>query len=74
MDGSFEAELKNVLVADILTTEDDRPPCMEDIENYPNLEGIVTFNELNEDKIEMILSAELAWNQVNEYSTAPRGQ
>ena len=31
LDGSFKVQLTNVLVGDILSTEDDRPPCLEDI-------------------------------------------
>ena len=61
LDGSFKVQLTNVLVGDILSTEDDRPPCLEDIQDYPHLEGIVTFTELENDNIDMIISAEHAW-------------
>ena len=61
LDDSFKVHLRNVLVGEILSTEADRPPCLEDIQDYPHLEGIVTFTELEDSDIEMIISAELAW-------------
>jgi hypothetical protein len=58
---SFDSDLtisvKKALVSEILTTSNDRPPCNEDVEGLENMEGIVSFHELDSDLIGVILSA-----------------
>ena len=54
-------ELRDALVSDILTTELDRPPMLEDIEDLDYMEGIVSFPELEDERIGVVLSARHAW-------------
>ena len=65
LDGSFSIDLKNTLVGDILTTEGDRPPTQIDIEDSPEWEGVVHFNELDEAHMGLVISARHAWTWVS---------
>ena len=49
------------MVGDVLTTGFDRPPKVEDLENLPHLEGIVGFDELEHENVELILGADMAF-------------
>ena len=73
LDRSFTLELERVLVNDILTTESDRPPIQSDIERYPFMEGTVGFEELEDDHIGLILSAQYAhtWELGERLSDGP---
>ena len=57
IDQSFSIDMKGSLVGEILTTESDRPPTQEDIENNPMFEGTVHFNELEDAHVGVIISA-----------------
>jgi hypothetical protein len=61
LDGSFTLELRDALVSDILTTDKDRPSNLEDIEGLDYMEGTVSFPELEDDRIGVILLARHAW-------------
>jgi hypothetical protein len=57
---SFDSDViisvKKALVSEI-TTSNDKPSCNEDVEGLENMEGIVSFHELDSDLIGVILSA-----------------
>jgi hypothetical protein len=61
---SFDSDtcisVRGALVSEILTTSNDRPPQNEDIEGLENMEGVVSFRELDDDLIGVILSAKHA--------------
>ena len=61
IDESFSIDMKNTLVGEILTTEADRPPSQEDIENNPLFEGTVYFHDLDDAHIGVVISARHAW-------------
>ena len=61
IDESFSLDMKNTLVGEILTTEADRPPMQDDIENNPLFEGTVYFHELDDAHVGVIISARHAW-------------
>ena len=61
IDESFSLYMKNTLVGEILTTEADRPPTQDDIENNPLFEGTVYFHELDDAHVGVIISARHAW-------------
>ena len=61
LDGTFSLELKDALVSDILTTDKDRPPTLEDVENLDFMDGVVSFQELDDERIGVVLSARHAW-------------
>ena len=73
LDGSFKLDLKRVLVGHILTTEHDKPPSQSDIEQHPFLEGAVSFAELDDDHIGLMLSARQAflWERGERLSDGP---
>jgi hypothetical protein len=48
---------KNALVSEILTTSNNRPRSNEDVEGLESMEGIVSFQELDDELIGVILSA-----------------
>ena len=58
---SFESKVsvsvRGALVSEILTTANDRAPSNEDIEGLVNMEGVVSFRELESELIGVILSA-----------------
>ena len=47
LDGTFSLDLKDALVGEILTTEQDKLPSYADIEGLDFMEGTVTFPELD---------------------------
>ena len=61
LDSTFKLDVRKALVAEILTTENDKPPTQGDVEEHSFLEGTVHFEELDTDHIGMILSARHAW-------------
>ena len=61
LDGTFFLELWDAHVSDILTTDKDRPPTLEDIEDLDYMEGIISFPELEDERIGVVLSARHAW-------------
>ena len=63
LDGSFTLDVRNALVGDILTTERDKPPRNKDIEDISYLND-VTFDELDDPTIAVILDAKFAWTWV----------
>ena len=73
LDNSFQIDLSRVLVGHILTTENDKPPSQSDIENYPYMEGVVSFPELDNDHIGLMLSAKQAflWERGERLSDGP---
>ena len=60
LDAKCKLDITEALVGQILTAEDERPPSNDDIEKYPYLEGIVTFQELDDGHVGLILSAKYA--------------
>ena len=60
LDRSCVVDLSRVLISELVTTEEDKPPKKEDIEGYPHLEG-VSFPDLENKLIGLLLSAEYAW-------------
>ena len=61
LDGAVYIELKDALVSDILTTDKDRPPTLEDVENLDFMDGVVSFPELDNEQIGVVISARHAW-------------
>ena len=61
LDGSCSIPLYNVLVSDILTTEDEKPPKNSDIQDLDYLKDSIAFEDIESDTVGLILSAELAW-------------
>ena len=59
--GEFTFPVSNALVGDILTLESDVPPTAADIEGFSHLEG-VTFDELPDKSIGVLLSVKYAWS------------
>ena len=60
LDSKVGVSVRNALVNEILTTSRDRPPSNEDVEGLENMEGVVTFHELESDLIGVILSVKHA--------------
>ena len=52
--------VKDALVGEVLTTEDDRPPRNDDVIPYRYLNGVL-FDELEQDLVGVILGAPFAW-------------
>ena len=61
LDGTVHIELRDALVSDILTTDKDRPPTLEDVEDLDFMDGVVSFTELENERIGVVLSARHAW-------------
>ena len=61
IDRSFSIDMRNTLVGEILTTESEQPPSQEDIENNPLFEGVVSFYELDDAHVGIVISARHAW-------------
>ena len=61
LDGSCSIPLEDVLVGNILTTEDERPPTNQDILGFDHLRDVVSFEELETKTVGLIISAGLAW-------------
>jgi hypothetical protein len=59
-DSDVSVSVKGALVSEILTTSNDRAPNNEDIEGLESMEGIVSFHELDDELIGVILSAKHA--------------
>jgi hypothetical protein len=59
-DSDVSISVRGALVSEILTTSNDGPHCNRNIEGLENMEGIVSFHELNDDLIGVILSAKYA--------------
>ena len=53
--------IRDALVSDTITTENERPPSYEDVEGLDYMEGVVSFHELEDDLIGVVLSARHAW-------------
>ena len=47
LDGSFNLDITEALIGDILTTENDHPPTQADIEEHSMFEGTVYFEEID---------------------------
>ena len=65
--------MEGALVGEILTTEREKPPSSEDIEKHPFMEGVVSFEELDDSHIGVILSAKYAhtWELGERVSDGP---
>ena len=59
-DRSTRFTVKDALVGEVLTTEDDNPPRNNDVTPYRYLDGVV-FDELESDLVGIILGAPFAW-------------
>ena len=68
--GEFTFPVSSALVGDILTLESDVPPTAADIEGFSHLEG-VTFDELPDKSIGVLLSVEYAWSWTGGEFTFP---
>ena len=73
LDGKTKLQVDEALVGQVLTTEHERPPALEDIEVYPYMEGIVTFEELECESVDVLLSARFAhtWELGERVSNGP---
>ena len=73
LDGKTILQVDEALVGHVLTTEHERPPVLEDIELYPYMEGIVTFDELECESVDVLLSARFAhtWELGERVSDGP---
>ena len=60
LDGTFTLDVKNALVGNVLTTERDKPPRNDDIKDITYMDD-VTFDELDDPTISVILDAKFAW-------------
>ena len=58
--GDVVLNVKEALIMDILTTEYDKPPTNEEVKGEAYLEG-VTFDELEDKSVNMILPMEFGW-------------
>ena len=63
LDRSFEVDIQNALVGQILTTERDKPPMNSDIAHLDYMSD-VHFIELDDPTIGIILDASLAWTWI----------
>ena len=63
IDESFTLDVKNALVGNILTTERDRPPSNNDIRDLTYMKD-VSFVELDDPTVAVILDAKFAWTWV----------
>ena len=61
LDGSCKFEVKKSIVSDTFSTENDKPPSNEDVEDLDYMEGQVSFVELDEDTIGLLLSVDYVW-------------
>ena len=65
---SFETDIcfhiEDAMICNILTTSNDKPPSNRDVENVEQMEGIVSFHELDNDLIGVLLSVKEAWTWV----------
>ena len=61
LDGNTKLQVDEALVGEILTTEHEMPPTIEDIAAHPYMEGIVSFEELEDTHIGVLLSARFAY-------------
>ena len=73
LDQLTKIEIKEALVGEILTTESEKAPSQSDIEKYPFMEGTVYFEELDDDHVGVILSAQFAhtWELGERLSEGP---
>jgi hypothetical protein len=58
--GSFETDIcihiEEAMVCNILTTSNDKPPLNKDVEGVEQMEGVVSFHELEDESIGVLLS------------------
>ena len=67
LDTSCRVGVADALVGEILTTEREKPPSHEDIEKHPFMEGVVSFEELDDNHIGVILSAKYPFSYTTFY-------
>ena len=60
LDGTCSIDVKNMLVIKIVTSVDDKPPTNADIQNCEYLKELISFLELADITIGLIISAEYA--------------
>ena len=61
LDGSCILDIGEALVGEILTTEREKPPSIDDIAAHPFMEGTVSFAELDDSHVGIVLSAKYAY-------------
>ena len=61
LDRATTLEVSEALVGEILTTEKESVPSQDDIEKYPFMDGVVSFEELDDNHVGVILSARFAY-------------